>query len=183
MRGLIIFENGMEDSEGVSSKALLTRGAIRVDTVTTEPKKIIKTSYGLKIHVDYHVDEINLEDYDFLIVPGGPYIAKIYNKETRLNEVVKHFYDHDKMIGALCAAPRWIGHMGLLKGKDFTCYPGCENDVLEGNFKPGAKVVKDGNFITGRSPAYVIEFIYEIVETLLDQKIANAILDHLAIIG
>src|SRR5690554_2348675 len=159
MKGLIIFEDGMEDNEGISSRALLRRGAVEVNTVTTNLKKEVRTGYGLKVYVDYHIDEISLADYDFLIIPGGPYIASIYNKETKINEIIRHFYDNNKLIGAICAAPRLIGYMGLLDGLEFTCYPGVESDVKGGIYRPDLKVSHTGNILTARSSGAVIEFI------------------------
>lgn len=179
MKGLIIFSDGMEDNEGISSRALLRRGAVEVNTATMNLNKQVRTSYGLKVHVDYHIDEIKLEDYDFLIVPGGPYIASIYNKETRLNEIIQHFYDNKKLIGAICAAPRVIGHMGLLNGLEFTCYPGIEDDVIGGIYRPDLKVIHTGHIVTAKSSGTVIEFIYELVKILFDQKRAEALLNHL----
>lgn len=179
MKGLIIFEDGIEDNEGISSRALLRRAAVEVDTVTTNYNKIIRTGYGIKVLVDYHIDEINLEDYDFLIIPGGPYIASIYDKETKISEIVTHFHENQKLIGAICAAPRLIGHMGLLDGSEFTCYPGCEDDVKGGKYRPDLNVVKVGKIITARSSGRVIEFIDEIVRTLFGNKKADSFLEHL----
>ncbi len=179
MKGLIIFENGMEDNEGISSRALLRRAAVEVNSVTTNPEKTVRTGYGLKVHVDYHIDEIKLEDYDFLIVPGGPYIAGIYNKHTVLNDIIMHFVNHNKLIGAICAAPRLLGYMGLLEGLEFTCYPGIETDVKGGIYRPDLKVIQTGNFVTSRSSGTVVEFIYEMVRILFNRSKAEALLNHL----
>jgi len=180
MKGIIFFEDGMEDSEGVTSRALIRRTGIQIDVVTTNPKKIIKTGYGLNIEVEKHISEVNIEGYDFIIIPGGPYIARIYDANTPIHETIKYFYNEKKLIGAICAAPRILGFMGLLKGLDFTCYPGCEVDAVGGNYQPFSKAVVAKNIITGKSPAYIINFIYEVIKKLVGKERADALLTHLA---
>lgn len=180
MKGLIILEDRVEDIEGIASRALLRRAGINVDTATTNLNKVIKTGYGVSVMVDYNLSDLDLEKYDFLIIPGGPYVAGMYEQETQIHQAARHFYERKKLIGAICAAPRIIGHLGYLENLEFTCYPGAQGGIKGGIYKPNQKVIVHERIITAKSPAYVTNFIYEIVAKVFDKDRADALLKHLA---
>ena len=79
------------------------------------------------------------------------------------------------MIAAICAAPRILGKMGLLKNKEFTCFPSIESDVLEGIYIKEAEVVQSGNYITSRSAGTAIPFGLKIIENIKGIEEANRI--------
>jgi len=100
-----------------------------------------------------------------------------------------------KTICAICAAPALVlAPLGLLAGKNFTCYPGMEEKVNVANCDAtccdaaccadskwsDSRVVVDGNIITSRGAGTAGEFAAAIIEKLLDkaaaQKIAGAVL-------
>ncbi len=58
--------------------------------------------------------------------------------------------------------------MGLLKGKDYTCFTSM-NDEFGGTYKDQPTVV-DGKLITGRSAAAAIDFAWAIMENVLGKK-------------
>jgi 4-methyl-5(b-hydroxyethyl)-thiazole monophosphate biosynthesis len=65
--------------------------------------------------------------------------------------------------------------MGILDGKEATCYPG-----LEKNFSPEIKhskekVVQDGNVITSQGPATAFAFSRKIAENLVGKAKADMI--------
>ena len=68
-------------------------------------------------------------------------------------------------LAAICAAPLVLGRRGLLDGKEATCFPGFETELL------GAKVtdadfVTDGNITTGKGMEYSLPFAKELVRLL-----------------
>ena len=77
-------------------------------------------------------------------------------------------------MAAICAAPTIFGHMGILKGKHATCYPGME-DELEGAILSGNPVVTDKNIITSRGMGTAIDFGLKLVEVLVGGDKANEI--------
>ena len=179
MKGLLVLFNEIEDSEALSTVALLRRAKIQIDTVTQTSNQEIKTAYGTRVKADYHLDQLDYTKYDFLVIAGGPYVSKIIETEKKLPEIIQHFYKENKVIAAICAAPRFLGKLGILDGKNFTCFPGCEKDMPKGNYMPNRKAITDGKIITGRSAGAVIEFTYNIIEKLKNKEAAERLLNEI----
>ena len=85
-----------------------------------------------------------------------------------MSAILDYFVESQKLICAICAAPKILGHRGLLKDKSFTCFKGCESG-LDGAYTGSISEI-DGNIITGRSVYYTSEFALNIVEKLLGKE-------------
>jgi 4-methyl-5(b-hydroxyethyl)-thiazole monophosphate biosynthesis len=176
MRGLIVFSNDMEDVEALATRALLMRVGYEIDSVTFSENKHIKTAFGLDIQADLLDNEIDIDCYDFLIIPGGKYVALTVDKDIKVKSLAKTFNAQNKLICAICAGPRFLGQAGLLKDVKYTAYTGSEIDMLNAIYLPKKKVVKDGLFITARGAGVVYEFVYEIVRHLSGKDTAEKLL-------
>ena len=77
------------------------------------------------------------------------------------------------MVAAICASPTILGHMGLLKGKDYTCFTAMNED-FGGHFKDQYAVI-DGNIITGPSAAAAVDFGLAIAENLCGKEKAEEV--------
>ena len=74
-----------------------------------------------------------------------------------------------------CAAPAVVlGQLGLLKGKNATCYPGFEQ-LLAGAHYTAALCTVDGNITTAEGPAAALPFAYELLGQLQGEKVARDI--------
>ena len=170
MKGLIILVNNFEDVEALATVDVLRRSGIIIDTTSLDNKDIITQSNN-KISVDYLLSEVNLNEYDFLILPGGKAVFNILDKDKRIDDLVDYFYVNKKLICAICAAPRLIAKRGYFDNLKFTIFPGClETEVLGKQVSKG--VVVEDYFITAKSMYYSIEFALEIIKKLQgkDQK-------------
>jgi protein deglycase len=176
MRGIIVFSHDMEDVESLATKALLSRADIHMDALTFEDTKDIKTAFNQSVKADYFMDEIDLDSYDFLVIPGGKYVAKVVDEDINIKYLATYFYQKNKLVAAICAGPRFLGQAGLLDHKKFTCYTGSEIDMLKGEYLPNFKAFRDENIITGRGAGAVYDFAYEIVKYLYDNEKAESLL-------
>jgi len=160
----------MEDVEALATRALLRRAGLEVITITYENTLEIETFYKLKVKADYFATDVHLNDYDFVIIPGGAYVSMVVDQDTNIKELVKYFDKQKKLVAAICAGPRFLGQAGLLIGKSFTAYHGSEKDMPKGVYLPKEKAVKDHNIITARSAGAIYEFSFEIVKYLLGEE-------------
>ena len=87
--------------------------------------------------------------------------------------ILKTFMDADKVVAAICAAPTILGRQGYLKGKNYTCFTSMNEDF--GGTYVDQYTVTDGNLITGRSAAAVIDFAFAIIEKLAGKEKAEAV--------
>ena len=86
--------------------------------------------------------------------------------------VLKHCKQQDIPIGAICAAPSILGHMGLLRGITATCFEGFETQLTGANYSP-QHVCCDQNVITARGAGVSVEFALKLVEVLCGASKAN----------
>ena len=79
-----------------------------------------------------------------------------------------------RRVAAICAAPSVLGQLGLLEGKQATCYPGFE-DQLKGASYTRTGVVTDGNVTTARGLGYALDLGLELVRLLQGEEKAAKI--------
>ncbi len=159
----IFLANGFEDMEAVAPYDLLKRSGIKVKTVGID-NKTVKSAHGLTVTADLEEDEINLQEMDAIILPGGmPGAVNLKNSKC-VNTALTFAEHNNKIIAAICASPGVVlANTGILSGKNYTCFPGFEVD--EGNYTANS-TEKDGNLITANGPASAIKFSEEIIKAL-----------------
>jgi protease I len=109
--------------------------------------------------------DIKVEDYDALVIPGGraPEYLRL-NKEVIA--MVKHFFDADKPVAAVCHGAQLLAAAGVLENRKCSAYPACQPEVelAKGQFMdiPVDQAVTDGNLVTAPAwpahPAWLAQF-------------------------
>lgn len=173
-KAVVFLANGFEDIEALATVDILRRGGVDV-TVAGVTGEIVTSSHNLKVVTDKLADDINAEDYDAVICPGGMPGATNLKDSQKVIDVLKEAYEKGKIVSAICAAPMVLEKAGVLASKDFTMYPGMEGYAPSGNYKDNKFVVKDGSVITGAGPAATFDYAFEILANLQGQEIANQV--------
>jgi protease I len=73
-------------------------------------------------------DEVQPENYDALVIPGGR-APEYIRLNARVLEIVRHFASSDKPIAAICHAAQILAAARVLEGKTCSCYPAVAPDV------------------------------------------------------
>ncbi len=167
MKILILFSDNMEDIEALGTRALLARAGFDVTSAAVSDMLDIRTAFGLKVKADIFVKNVKIDDFDALLIPGGPYVADVIERDKRYAALAVAFHQAGKHIAAICAAPRFLARAGLLDGKRFTAYPGSEKDAPKGKYRQKKQVVVDGTLITARGPGAVYDFALAVTTELL----------------
>lgn len=179
MKGLLVYSNDCEDVETVGTKALLRRAGLEIVTGTFEENKKIKCVFGTELEADYFIKELDLDEFDFLVIPGGYYVVKSYETDKNMQNLVLKFNEDKKLIAAICAAPMFLGQAGILETLNYTIFPGCERSNFKGTLQQYYNVVKDRNIITARSVAAINDFSAEIIKYLKGHKEAKKFLKNI----
>jgi protease I len=103
------------------------------DTVRTaihdfEGDQTYSEKRGHNFTLNASFDEIRAEDYDALVIPGGR-APEYIRLDKRVLEIVRHFFEKDKPVAAICHAAQVLAAAGVLKGKTCSCYPAIAPDV------------------------------------------------------
>lgn len=163
-KAAILLDEGFEDLEAMAPIALLRRGGVEVDMVSTRNAKEATGRFGVTLSSCIPMDEYDFSQADALILPGGPAHKNLENDPEVRKQIEAFYHDPKKVMAAICASPTILGRMGLLKGKNYTCFKSMNED-FGGNYKEDYAVI-DGNLVTGKSAAGAIDFGFAVMEKL-----------------
>lgn len=164
MKFLMLIVDGFEDTEALATLDVLQRGKQEVVCASITGKKEIVTKCGCKLTFDTLIEDVKDDDFDGIIIPGGPGSFKIMPTLPIVEEMIRKYADSGKLVAAICAAPHLVGKLGYFKDRNYTVHPGFEGPIIGGNYQIDKGVVVDGNFITAKSMYYSIEFGLTIIE-------------------
>ena len=166
--------DGFEETEALAPIDILRRAQIEVCTVGVGGE-VIRGSHNIPVTADITIDDFEInEDIRGVILPGGMPGTKNLYAEERVLDAVRFCDKHGLLVCSICAAPSIPGRLGLLDGRQATCFPGFESD-LKGALATGAHVAVDGNMITAKGAGCALEFGFAIVSAVLGEEAAEKI--------
>ncbi len=179
MKGIILLADGFEESEALITVDLLRRGQIQIDLISMMNTKEVTSAHQIPVICDYLLNQIQIEEYQFLILPGGAAVFQHLKEMKTLQKIIDYFVTQNFLVAAICAAPILLGQWGYLKGKNYTCFKGCEQDSFLGHYLKDENVVCDGSMITAKSMYYTIDFAIAILQKLKGFQVAENILKQI----
>ncbi|QHS17513.1 DJ-1/PfpI family protein [haloarchaeon 3A1-DGR] len=129
---------------------------------------------GHDFAIDAAIEDVDPADYDALVVPGGraPEYLRTYDS---ILETVRHFFEADKPVAAVCHGPQILAAAGVLEGRTATAYPAVRAEVEGAGCSWVDGVVTDGNLVTGQAwpdhPEWLAAFL-EVLGTSIDHEAA-----------
>lgn len=168
----LFLDNGFEEIEAVTTIDLLRRAGVSLTTVSMTGIEPVHGAHGIIVHADRLFDEVDFADAEMLILPGG---GVMLGEHENLCKLLKQHNAQDKQIAAICAAPAVLGKLGILEGKQATCYPGFEPAL--GESYVGGLVVESKNIITAKGPGLSSDFAFCLIEKLKSPEVADAVYD------
>lgn len=163
----IFMADGCEEIEGLTVVDIVRRAKMEIVMISVTGKKEVTSSHKVTFLTDALASEVNYEEFDGIVLPGGMPGTLHLGEDKTVNEVIRKFAAEGKLVCAICAAPSVLGAAGILQGKNATCHPGFE-EKLEGAVFSEKSVVVDGNVITSRGMGTAIPFALEIVRYFKD---------------
>ena len=118
----VFLADGFEEIEGLTVVDLLRRAGIEVTTVSITDSKTIHGAHGIDVLADKLFEEVNYEEQDMLVLPGGmPGTLNLGAHQGVKEELAKAFAE-GKYLAAICAAPSVLGKYKFLDCKTNVCY-------------------------------------------------------------
>ncbi|MGC1402013.1 MAG: type 1 glutamine amidotransferase domain-containing protein [Thermodesulfobacteriota bacterium] len=165
MKALMISADNFEDLELLVPYYRLKEAGVEVD-VASMKREAIKGKHNYEVAVDKTLEEIDSDDYDLLVLPGGKAPEKV-RKEPKALEIARSFFKQNKPVAAICHGPQTLISAGLMKGKRATCYKSVAPELKEaGAFYEDKEVVVDGNLVTSRQPSDLPAFLRETLKKI-----------------
>lgn len=166
MKTLVFVTEGTEEIEAITVIDVLRRAEVQVQAVSITDLKRYQGAHEIWSSADILVEDLeeNLDGIGAIVIPGGMEGVKNLKADQRLIALLKKANEKAILLAAICAGPLVLKEAGVLEGKDFTAYPGLEDD-LGGQVKKD-DLVKDGNILSSRGPATAMAFALAIVQEL-----------------
>lgn len=166
-KAVILLAEGFEEGESLLTIDILRRAGITCISSSIKDREV-KGCNGIVTVVDTLFQNIHLDEYDMLILPGDMPGAQNLADDDRVIDAVKKFMRENKYVAAICAAPMVLKKADVTYGRTLTSYPADKyrSMFLDSNYIDDEIVVKDGNLITSRGPATVFPFAYALAEAL-----------------
>ncbi len=120
----VFLANGFEEVEALTTIDIMRRAGMEVVTVSINDTLEAEGAHGVTVKADALISEVNLNNAEWLICPGGmPGASNLAACKPLTNALIAQNSKGGK-IAAICASPSVIfGPLGLLEGKHAVCYP------------------------------------------------------------
>ncbi len=110
--------------------------------------------------------DVKASDYDALVIPGGR-APEYLRLDPEVIAAVKHFFDADKPVAAVCHGAQILAAARVLEGRTCSAYPACRPEVeLAGGTYADIAIdaaVTDGKLVTAPAwpahPAWLKQFM------------------------
>ncbi|WP_457612512.1 DJ-1/PfpI family protein [Methanopyrus sp.] len=169
----VLVDDGFEEIEFGAVVSVLSRGGLEWDLVGVEERA--EGMGGMEVDIDSTVWDVEWGDYEGVIVPGGSAPTTLIGYRHCLNLIQSVESDGGVVVG-LSSGALVLAEAGVLRGRRATTYPGFEAELKVNGAEPVPKgVVRDGNVVTSRGPAFAIEACLEVVRELCGDHMANSV--------
>jgi protease I len=114
---------------------------------------------GRTIRPDLTIADVNVEDYDALILPGGVINPDTLRASRLAVDLVRAFVDTKKPVAAICHGPWMLVEADVLRGVRATGWRSIRTDLRNaGADVCDDRVVTDGRVVTAQAPEDVEAF-------------------------
>lgn len=165
----VIAPENFRDEEYLVPKEIFEKEGFEVITASRGVEQA-KGKLGAVVSVDVDIYETESDDYEAIVIAGGPGAAK-FRKDIDIRRLLEEFEKENKLIAAICIAPTILAVNELLSGKRATVWDDFDkkqSKILQewGAQYTGENVTIDKNIITANGPQSASNFAYAIVKYL-----------------
>lgn len=176
-KAYVFLADGFEEIEAIAPTDLLRRAGVSVTTVSVSDSLYVTGANSVTVKADTLISDADIAGADLLVCPGGMPGASNLAACPRLGTLLREQAASGRYVAAICAAPAvTLAPLGILNGKNATCYPGFEPQLDKaGASHRSERVVTDGNIITANGPSSAILFGIALIEALCGKDAARQI--------
>lgn len=164
----VVVADGFEESEFLIPLNALKEQSATVDVISLKPGKVKawrETNWGGEYMVDKVIEEVNSDDYDALLLPGGVMSPDQLRMNEDVIDFVAGFMENKKPVAAICHGLLTLIETDMLAGRTLTSFPSIRTDLINaGADWVDEEVVCDQGFVTSRRPADLPAFCAKMIE-------------------
>lgn len=174
MRVAILAMKGVEQVELTEPRKALDEAGARTTLISVKPGKIRGMQHDQladEFDVEAVLDDLDPEEFDAVLLPGGALNADVLRVENGAQEFVRYMDDSGKPIAFICHAPWLLVSAGLVEGRTLTSYHTIEDDIRNagGNWMD-KEVIRDQNWVSSRQPSDIPVFNREMLNLFAEYR-------------
>jgi protease I len=170
----ILATDGFEQVELTSPKEALESAGATAHVIAPQGDSIQGWNHhdkGDKISVDRTLDQAKPDDYDALMLPGGPLNPDQLRMNDNAVQFVKAFFAASKPVAAICHGPWTLIEADVVKNRTMTSWPSLQTDLRNAGANwVDKEVVVDNGLVTSRNPHDLPAFNSKMVEEFCEGK-------------
>jgi len=181
---LLLLANGFEIFEASAFIDVigwnLVEGDGSTELSTCGLKKEIKSTFNQRFIVDYVINEIDINSFDALAIPGGFEEYGFYKDayDIKFLDLIRSFKANNKIIATICTGALPLGKSGVLKNKKGTTYNSIiRREALKefGVVVTHQPIVMDDSMITSFNPSTAVNVALLLLEHLTTRDNADKV--------
>jgi protease I len=168
----VLVDDGFEQSELIDPKKALERAGATVHVVSPKSSTVRgwkHTDWGDEVPVDRHLADVQAQEYDGLLLPGGVINPDRLRLNPQAVDFVRGFFRANKPIAAISHGPWMLIDAGVVKGRRLTSWPSLKTDLTNaGAHWVDEEVVVDKGLVTSRKPDDIPAFTRKMIEEFVE---------------
>lgn len=162
----VLVTNEVEDSEYTEPVKAYKEAGHEIVNIEMEAGKMVKGKHGTEIHIDKGIDDVSVDDFDALLIPGG--FSPPAPRRRSLCPICKTIYGSEKTGVCNLPLPQLLITAKALEGRAATGYKSIRVDMeyAGANFRDEEVVVCQNQLVTSRTPDDIPAFNRESLKIL-----------------
>lgn len=173
----LVVDNYFEQAEFTEPLGALRDAGAQVDVISpagSELQGMQHADKGDTFDSDKSLDEVNFDDYQALVLPGGAINADSLRMVPEAQQAVRDFLSSGRVVAVICHAPWVLASAGVASGRHVTSYETIQDDMRNAGANwTDEEVVIDDNLITSRKPDDLPAFNQAIITALSAEKVGG----------
>ena len=125
-----------------------------------------------KLKVDKTIEEVSVDDYDALLIPGGVGNPDQLRGDENAVAFVRDFAASLKPMAVICHGPWMLVESGVARGRRLTSWPTLQTDIRNaGGTWVDEEVVVDDGIVTSRKPDDIPVFNERMIEQFAKSRV------------
>lgn len=167
-RVAVLAGEGLHDGETLFPIGFLVNRGAEVKVVGVTPGYVKAYNSDTWVLVEKSVDELNVDDIDAIVIPGGRSPAYLREHENVV-AFARSAVEQGKVVAAICHGPQLLITAGVLDGRKATAFPNVAGELRQsGADYSDVPMMRDGNIITSRIPDDLPQFVRAIENALTE---------------
>jgi len=168
----VLLAKGFEEIEALAPVDLLRRVDVEVAIVSLTDDLMVQGGHDIYVKANITIEQVDFDLMEMLIIPGGIGGVNTIAETPAAMDLILKTWKAEKKLAAICAAPKLLAQLGILKGMSVVCHPSVNNEIMNagGRLQHNKQVTCDRNLITGKAAGSSIEFALELVASMRDRE-------------